>query len=134
MTRSDSFLIVLTERSVMIFCFVFFVCLRMKRASSLNFLNKSVEETSQVSTWTWTRTHAALCVVTELHDLYSVFSGSKQWPVRMSRTEHQQRGPFKTKLPDWLESAVGVIKEERSKADTLFALCIQIRTMLCYVI
>lgn len=81
-----------------------------------------------------TRTHAALCVVTELHDLYSVFSGSKQWPVRMSRTEHQQRGPFKTKLPDWLESAVGVIKEERSKADTLFALCIQIRTMLCYVI
>lgn len=37
----------------------------------------------------------------------------------MSRTEHQQRGPLKTKLPDWLESVVGVIKEGRSKADSL---------------
>ncbi|XP_053485555.1 kinesin light chain 2-like isoform X1 [Ictalurus furcatus] len=52
----------------------------MKRASSLNFLNKSVEETSQVSTWTWTHTHAYSFVCckddasSELHEpIFCVF-------------------------------------------------------------
>lgn len=92
----------------------------MKRASSLNFLNKSTEETTQVLYpsqlrfhsgnsifWIKYRVQVIVCYLTEYAQRFPTHiltrpdlpAGCQLWTLRQQGAKRQQRGPIKTQLP-----------------------------------
>lgn len=97
---------------------------RMKRASSLNFLNKSTEETTQVLYssqlrfnsgnsifWIKYRVQVIVCYLTEYAQRFptqiltrpDLPAGCQLWTLRQQGAKRQQRGPIQTQLPARLD-------------------------------
>lgn len=75
----------------------------MKRASSLNFLNKSTEESAQVRPLTRAIIIADISIRSTIFQTHLLLPGRQLRLLRLQGAERQQRGPVQTQLPDWLE-------------------------------